>query len=181
MKHFAGLLLLLLAGTTHAYTLDFTNPSVPTTGSAFTLGGLRFQVTPDPAPNPPGYQTDPSNILGICPGCELTITDLGDNFAAGYDAFTLFDIGFSDMLGDYTVRLTVNYSSASKPSENIDILASDGIQNLNLFGIKTLTISNLSGTPTLISHMSVNAIPAPAAVWLFFSALASVGWLRKKR
>lgn len=38
-----------------------------------------------------------------------------------------------------------------------------------------------AGTVAQIDNINVSAVPIPAAVWLFGSALAGLGWLRRKR
>jgi len=125
----AALLLLSFGASAAPMTLDFADPSVPTTGMQFNLGGLKFAVT-EPAPNPPGYQTDSYGNLGVCPGCELTITDLASSLA--YDTFSLESISFLVFPSDYVVRLTVDYGYDHVPDDVFDLTASAGLHTLNL-------------------------------------------------
>jgi len=171
-------LLLFSAGAqADLVTLNFNDPSIPESGNEFNLDGLNFFV--DPVPNPPAYVVDSENQIGFCPDCVVTVTDLGTDFASGYDAFFLQSIEFLTFPSDYTVRLTVDYARESRGTEIIDLLASDGLHTLNLWGIESLTIDSLGTGPTIISSMTVDAIPVPAAVWLFGSALGLLGWVRR--
>lgn len=50
-------------------------------------------------------------------------------------------------------------------------------QNLTLVEFATFSSS---GSPAIIDNIVVSAVPAPAAVWLFGSALAGLAWLRRR-
>jgi len=44
----------------------------------------------------------------------------------------------------------------------------------------TIATSGETGNALVLSSMVVTAVPVPAAVWLFGSALAGLGWMRRK-
>ena len=49
-----------------------------------------------------------------------------------------------------------------------------------LNNLTSITFTNFS-RPVQLDNIVVQAVPVPAAVWLFGSALAGLGWLRRKQ
>jgi len=53
--------------------------------------------------------------------------------------------------------------------------------SINILADNAISIEGFYGPTRNIISGSVSAVPVPAAVWLFGSALAGLGWLRRKR
>ena len=87
---------------------------------------------------------------------------------------TLFDVSVVNNLNQ-TVNFQLNLpdltSSSNDPLTTYD---ANGLFD----SIKSITLYD-SGQP-LLDNFRVAAVPIPAAVWLFGSALAGLGWIRRK-
>lgn len=107
---------------------------------------------------------------------------------------------FSDTIYEYTGAATTiqpnKLLGAAHPIINLgdslldlifstNLTNSGGIVSLEVFpsGKSGERINNLFGVPTprYFVSGSVSAVPVPAAVWLFSSAFACLGWLRREQ
>lgn len=162
----AGAILFAGVGTAHAASIDFDPvnsvatlgdlvPSIDIAGSAFTDGsnGGGIKVTWDPA---------------IVQLSAVTVSDIWD-----FDSVSAID----NILGEVTISVT-NFL-APTATENFAIASLDfltasvGVSPLGL----AITSQWYDGTPAMVSptlgsgSISVQAVPLPAAVWLFGSGM----------
>jgi hypothetical protein len=99
--------------------------------------------------------------------------DPGWNELNGYHAFTVFDLDDSTGLNLSAINVETNITnwSSDRLIFNDDQLwiqlAGDGLRSL--------------GDGYIDLSLTFATVPIPAAVWLFGSALAGLGWLRRKQ
>ena len=104
------------------------------------------------------------------------------------DAFNL--LGFMHAFGgagefDFTISAiladggtVVDVLTVNEVDFQYDTFVDSGLFN----NILSFSVSIAGGTPPLaIDNVMVSAVPVPAAVWLFGSALAGLGWMRRKQ
>ena len=126
---------------------------------------------------------EPIGGIAPCPICTLTISNV-----AG-DPFSLLSLGLWNVelfgTGDAVVTVTGNYAVGGQVS--IDLLLPASIQTDFSFdsawsGLQSATFSAAStGSAVGYDNVVLSAVPIPAAVWLFGSALAGLGWMRRKQ
>ncbi|MBS93700.1 MAG: hypothetical protein CL799_04570 [Chromatiales bacterium] len=102
-----------------------------------------------------------------------------------------FDVGFGVAAPPYERPLTVTgtRADASEISATFDsiggwietISLGPGWDNLVLVDFSIDSTNLFSLDIPGYDNIVVNAVPIPAAVWLFGSALARLGWLRRKQ
>jgi hypothetical protein len=156
--------------------IDLTDPIVTTGNGPFILQGYEFSF--DPIPFEPAY--DNSGFLAtefaFCPGCEMYME------AVNGSAFSLQSLEAYAAWGylDDTLRVTGYFDDGS--SSFADFSMSDSAQNfiLSWSGLTQVKFDNLGDDPTSIPLIRASEVPVPAAVWLFGSALAGLGWFRRK-
>jgi hypothetical protein len=103
-------------------------------------------------------------------------------------AFNLgeFDYAFAGN-GDWSVTLSGVKSGGSNVSLDLTLSEIDGrYSNYSATSLFTNIVSfsiqnNASAPPMALDNIVLTAVPVPAAVWLFGSALAGLGWLRRKQ
>lgn len=158
-----------------ALVLDFDDPSIPDPGeaSSFVTDGFLFDITPDPAPAPPHYIPAPGSGMGFCPGCVITLSQVGGG------AFTVNGFGAQNFPTDYQLSVTALLDGGGSQNEIFDV---NGYLDFDLGweNVTSLTFTNLQNEVSIITYVEVNAVPVPAAVWLFASGLGLLGWMRKR-
>ena len=193
---FVSILLLVSTCTTawaSSITIDFTDPSIPEAADSFITEGYEFSFGPEPNPTPPYYQVL-SPGLAYCAGCEVFIErqdGLSFNFQeldiyayAGAPAGALFDIKGYTSGGD-VLSQSINVDS---PTTTYSIDWNEVVR-VELTGIYCAFSSPEDGVVcgpsnsqiTILNSITVSEVPIPAAVWLFGSALAGLGWIRRKQ
>jgi hypothetical protein len=133
-----------------------------------------------------------SAVFGWCSELSFLLCGQSDLITITQEAGAEFDLLSLDVAAFHTsvagpMVAVGNYAGGG--SITIDLVVSDtswqtylfdaqwtGLSSLELYGDRTLTDSDL-----LIDNVVVNTIPIPAAVWLFGSALAGLGWVRRKQ
>jgi hypothetical protein len=142
------------------------------------LGGFWWGPPDGPAPQ--------TMAIGLNEAGGVTLTQSGD---AVFDLIN-FDLVFGtgpDKGGNFPFTLSAIKSSGEEVSLVIDYaqIASPGYLNYTapvLFtDIVSLTIENSSSTLLSLDNITVSTVPIPAAVWLFGSALAGLGWMRRRK
>jgi len=100
---------------------------------------------------------------------------IGFDYSFNTDSFAPYDINFTALTaGGETINSTVG-------------LPGDWYEHTYLAGgvfndIVSITISGVGTSPQFaINNVVVSAVPVPAAVWLFGSALAGLGWMRRRK
>lgn len=177
MRAFLALALLGLFAATQAsaVTIDFSNPSIPSGGSGddFVTDGYRFSF--DPMPFPDAYYTRSPGIA-YCPGCVLNMESASANTfdVSSFDGWVFAQDAFFDVTGFLDGGGTVSATLASVSSVT-------QTYNLNWTGLTRLSIGNINGSPTVVDSITASQVPVPAAVWLFGSALAGLGWIRRRQ
>ncbi|MGI9318021.1 MAG: VPLPA-CTERM sorting domain-containing protein [bacterium] len=96
--------------------------------------------------------------------------DLLDLIASIGTQYTSMALGYKDGIQVYSQQLTVPFSQFYED------------QTLNFLDVDRVEFTSLGSTPNPfgIDELNVNVVPIPAAVWLFGSALAGLGWMRRK-
>jgi hypothetical protein len=116
------------------------------------------------------------------------VTDEYSNVSLNVSAGTLFDSAYYNLVftgdateawfpesgyipGPLTRTLVLEFSQAlSSAGGSVDLMGTDGYPG------------DFETTPrVLLAGATLSAVPIPAAVWLFGSALAGLGWMRRKR
>ena len=120
----------------------------------------------------------PTQGLFFCPGCTLTLEDISG------DAFRLNQLDYSAPgAGNETISVTGFYEGGGSVTRNL--LISGAVRSFQ-FGIEwdNLTRVVFDGTSNAfangIDNVVLNTVPIPAAAWLFGSALAGLGWMRRR-
>jgi len=178
MKLGIGVLGLLLSGATQAATVTidfeefaegFYDHPLSSQGYSFTSGDDLFVW----------LQTFTDRALFHGPTATMTVA----NEAAVPFALHSFDYR-TGLAGLSSVTITGFYAAGGTISTTLD---ADETFDTYLFdaawaGLDSFVIGATStGTPAGIDNLVVSAIPVPAAVWLFGSALAGLGWLRRRQ
>jgi len=96
----------------------------------------------------------------VTAGNELTLT-------AGYDH------SYGDIIGSQWGNLYISFTTELTDEGGVIAIASGRELRFNDTGDQIIQRTIVSG--------QVSAVPIPAAVWLFVSALAGLGWFRKKQ
>ena len=182
MKYTIALLACLFTATASAGTvlIDFDDfPNGPSDG--LTLSSKGFQFASEAVFIVSGTPSTSDQSLQYCPFCTTTMVN---------DDGLLFDLNafdFSNVFGFAgTVEVTGTYGAGGTVSTTLNI---DGSKNNYVFDSSWTDLSNVVfATPTgaggnyvgSIDNISINVVPIPAAVWLFGSALAGLGWLQRR-
>ena len=176
MKSLIALCLIFAAQAAYSVGIDFEELASGETPTPIVSQGFRFSADDSHfILSSAGFTTQ---ALYFCPWCNLTIEDVsGDNFRLNAFSFdTALDYGNSisitgyyDGGGSITENLTVNFAEQYFEFGN----AWDNLTHVVIDG-NDLSIGNG------IDNIIVNGVPVPAAIWLFGSALAGLGFLRRK-
>jgi hypothetical protein len=182
MKKLFALLALLSSGAVQAapVTIDFeefvaSGPDNPVT-EPFTSKGFEFSVV---GGDDPAFFVElnslPSISFAWCPTCTLTVaTDNGSLFSA--TSVLLLDTGFDP----------IGITGYLEGGGTVQILHVPNALETVIFGtewnnLEKVEFSGTNGLGSVMDNLVVEAVPIPAAVWLFGSALAGLGWLRRRQ
>jgi hypothetical protein len=195
MKHFFTVFLLLASSSAYSanVTLDFEQ-FVGTVGTfesvqAGTALGNGFQINSaidviwlnglGPAPIPDGTAVSIALNSNTGPSIEFGRID-----GQAFDLIS-FQHAFGGS-GDYDFSITATLAGGGLVSDLVSVTEIDSqydtFLNSGLFNnIVNFSVSTDGTTPALaLDNIAVTAVPVPAAVWLFGSALAGLGWMRRK-
>jgi hypothetical protein len=203
MKIYVAILVLLFSGFTNASTLiDFDTVPV---GSAnpLTVDGFQFQATQsayDSSPSIVGLTQEVINQSAGDNALQIGGAGLSGPFgntsyigvtmtAADGGAFSFYGADFSTALfGDPALMDSGIYGQVFGGGSAVDPIGSGDWLNLESvsFSLGAFFLaggSGFSSTTLVLTIDNVNAqvVPLPAAVWLFGSALAGLGWMRRKQ
>jgi hypothetical protein len=155
-------LFLLLATTANAYTIIYSEPGVVTAISDVDIDGVLFNVDFDTIGGFGTYGGDVDYWAG----------DLGSATAA------LNSI--RDILNAESIT-GVNTNSGNEYDIRVDSSLYTGVWAITHGG----GVWNIGSDPLVDSFsliaFSTTAVPIPAAVWLFGSALGGLGWMRRRK
>jgi hypothetical protein len=180
---------LLLLGSSAAYSASFTidfeelAPGPGAIPAPYFTDGFRF--------SPAGSQdffanaeADGIGTLAYCPDCVLTmeLTDM-----SSFDLFSFdYAAGGSGLLTNLTV--TGNLAAGGTIQTIFNDVANITVMETYLLdsawsGLQSVTFSadQEPGFGNWVDNIVVATVPVPAAVWLFGSALAGLGWMRRKQ
>jgi hypothetical protein len=166
-------------------TLEFTSDVEEGANNTFTTQGYFFGGDPGVAWDPDGFFLGPDGLPGTmnyCPGCEAVMTTVS---GAAFNLYSLdIKVPLPEPANDY-LTITGNYQAGGQITANIAISASwaeiffdPAWSNLSSVEFGATLGTGLDGV--VIDNITVSAVPIPAAVWLFGSALAGLGWMRRK-
>jgi hypothetical protein len=181
MRHALGAILLLVVGSAQAAVIDFQSLESPTSMTAIST------YTED------GYTFDPNGgtfaVWGTSDGNYAGSTalihddDLGITTLTGPGAFNLTSVDLSEAFAvGGVVSVTFERDGGHSQVFNLD----------GTFGFETFFFdAGFNGTSSLswsqeadfyqLDNLAVNAVPIPAAVWLFGSALGALGWVFRRK
>ena len=169
-KLFATAGLLLLATTANAATLVYSSPGVVTGIAALDVGGAFYDVD---------FGVDQIPQFQTFGGDEVFWTTVGDAQVAAAAVATALS-GESSVNNDHSASFTINYEGSSFGARNVLYEFAVTTWEETFSDVNNLTMLNFYNGTTAHTAWSVAAVPVPAAVWLFGSALAGLGWLRRK-
>jgi len=98
----------------------------------------------------------------------------------------LFDLASVDLSSWYDTTLTVTgyYAAGGTVTTSFFNIGSVFLTTVNFdsswTGLEKVAFDS-AGSPGIIDNITVQAVPIPAAVWLFGSALAGLGWMRRRQ
>jgi hypothetical protein len=192
-----GIMSLLLSAPTLAETVvaDFNSLSsvLPLPG-VFVTQGVTFEID-DSAANGPiilrdNFAGGDGNELAMCGYCEINYVSfymetgnsfkldsflLGSQYAAEGVSITGSVVGHLDSGGTVTQDIYVAAGAAHVISFDTAWI---GLSSVDL-AINPLTNGGFDAIS--IDNVTLQAVPIPAAVWLFGSGLGLLGWVRRKR
>ena len=186
MRHCFAVILCLLTAQVSAYTIDFEEFAPgETAGPVTPLVSGEYEIRAD-------YQCDtPPVNCGAQVTAGNTFSVFGDQYF--FDIYAEFDISRSDggvfavhsmdlLLDTGVGRLTGTTAGGASITGTLADLGQGDWLNLVSFGYYS---SNPGGTPIPaiieVDNIILEAVPIPASVWLFGSALAGLGWLRRRQ
>jgi len=176
-------LLLVCANAVSAATIDFeefapmvypsTYPSLQTKGFELLSGG-GLGVHPD------GYAGYNTQYMAYCGTCTTTLqSQTGNTF--NLESIDLFLAGVSSARD---VLITGYYAGGGSIAVNLSV--DQAVLNHQFDSAWSNLDQVVFGTASDsvffhgVDNISVSAVPVPAAAWLFGSALAGLGWIRRK-
>jgi hypothetical protein len=188
MRSIFGIAVLVLAGNVHAaiVTLDFEDLALgtsPAISNGFIVDGFSGGLEPVPA----GFVDDRGAgnhaVFGVVGGGpEFGFTNLSLR-ATDDSPFALyqFDFGGTGTAGLYTVTGHTTsgaditwFTGDPSPFGSGDWLS---LEFVSFYGIDPVGF----GGALWVDNIQVQAVPVPAAVWLFGSGLGLLGWIRRRK
>ena len=180
---FSTILILSSAANASVVTLDFENLAEGSTeGSSVTEDG--FTVATDAiyfiAVNDGSNQT-----LNLLSGNSYFISE---NNGQSFDLLSLdtqeWHVGGYD--GSNPTRIIGNYAAGGQIEMTLPVpgsLAGLDTANFNAAwsGLSSLEIQAGGNNGFYLDNVAMSVVPVPAAAWLFGSALAGLGWIRRKQ
>jgi hypothetical protein len=110
-----------------------------------------------------------------CTGISMVATDYESEFDLyGFEANYFpspYDLTVTGYYGDGNLLFT----------ETFRIDSSRKLIEFTASGLTRLDFTSANSPAIILNSVSVSAIPVPASVWLFGSALTGLGWLRRKQ
>jgi hypothetical protein len=172
MRFVIALLCIFSAASAQAIPLEWTLDNVVFSDGGTASGSFFYDAD----------TSSYSNInLATTTGSVLTGTTY--QYGSAYNAFSvrLTEVNSPDLSGEQAWLMAfgegeLGFTELSNAGGTVPIhilYGSEGVCTYSACGEVTQFRSTVSG--------SVSAVPIPAAVWLFGSALAGLGWMRRKR
>jgi hypothetical protein len=169
MRHALAVMLLLAVGSVQASTIVYSSPGIVTGIAGLDIGGTLYNVD---------FETGAYSTFG---GVEEFWTSIPE-------ASLAVDL-INDVLNAGVVRVLNNdsqYFLTYNPS--FSVLAGDGnidwgVNALPLDFVDVLWVAGVAGAEPSFhgARTAWSVVPIPAAVWLFGSALAGLGWFRRRQ
>ncbi len=160
MRHALGVILLFVLGSAQAATVVYSSPGVVTGIGGLDIGGTLYNVD---------FDTDFD--------AYATFGGVEDFWALQVEALVAAE-AINDVLNTHVLADFVDNTFGNVYQVNYggDLLAQ---QNIAALGSWVLGSSVSPQAGEITTAWSV--VPIPAAVWLFGSALAGLGWLRRRQ
>jgi hypothetical protein len=191
MRYALGVILLLVVGSSQAapVTIDFEEFVFPedtlTLVESLESKSYTFQaIAPGANFATLGFPVG-NNVVGTCsggPSCGLTLThSINPTFSIQSFDYYVNDISLGDCCIPY-LEITGYLEGGGELSQ---LLYWTGATQLSTHYFSSewsnLVAFEATGTSGAYDNFVVTSVPVPAAVWLFGSALAGLGWLRRNR
>jgi hypothetical protein len=187
----------LVSLTSNATVVDFEDNAAGVVGAPYDVISQGFffdfvENSPDePVIAGSGSAPNGTSMYALCGHCNATSEF--EFFDQAGDVFSLssFEVGvWGPALGqEYDLFITGSLSGGGSVVKNVSGITS--LQTIsfdtNLWSdldsvyIVTTNINNDSISSSVYDNFNVNVVPIPAAVWLFGSALAGLGWMRRRK
>jgi hypothetical protein len=114
----------------------------------------------------------------------LTSWDESDNTPGDFVSATSLEIKGYDNLGNVIASLSIEPPRDASPSAWVNLVFDNSwsaIHTLEITEQQTHSQWGVEAIPVSLDNFSATVVPIPAAVWLFGSALAGLGWMRRKQ
>jgi len=200
MRHLIYASLALFAGSAQAVpvVIDFEEftPDVainPPSGDAVSKGFFLDYLDEGLAGNPvvlnAASSPNGTQVYMNCPNC-VPVEQIDVSVASGgvFDIFSI-DVGAANVSGSFDFAFTGFLSGGGTVSTST--INASAMQTVNFnsswSGLDSFRIeispNTVAGpfTGSIIDNISVEVVPIPAAIWLFGSGLAGLGFLRRRR
>jgi hypothetical protein len=170
---------LILFGTVTAnaetVTVDFNEFPTVFGESSFDSKGFRF--TSD------GSIVSLGNFLGSTRGTSLAMLGGNDMALLGDGTFSLESFVMTRLLGAVgDVVVIGNFKSGGQISTTLSFPSTFNFEFGETWqGLTSVEFNSANNSLFYIDDIVTNVVPIPAAAWLFGSALAGLGWLRRKQ
>jgi hypothetical protein len=183
MRTIFALTLSLFSLSVHAapVVLTFEDAVVRGSPGPETISYRGYSLSSEEAFATPTISPDPA--LLFCPGCSVTVREENDN------PFSLSSFDFISAGGTPTFTLTGGYAGGGTITEEFFFTAGTWDSNWEntVLGSGWTNLEYVvfdvyidDGFVSGLDNVALNAVPVPAAVWLFGSALAGLGWMRRR-
>jgi hypothetical protein len=178
----------LCVSTAHAVTIDFEEADLDL-GISTEFGDIGpvtskgFQIEFD---CPTG--TDPACGSFLTGGTDPTQLSWGPSgpivlSAINQNNFDLFSVDLGTWGPGYELTIVGHLAAGGEVQYDLISLGDYQVTNVvldaswqNLSSVEFISVDN----PGIIDNINVSQVPVPAAAWLFGSALAGLGWFRRK-
>ncbi len=169
MRHALVVFILLVSTAANAYTIVESSPGVVTGIGGLDIGGVLYNVD---------FQTDVYSTFG---GVEDFWSSAADVDTAVGAIVTVMNSEGIAALNNGNTGIPAVFFSVSHPS-----VSGDGQRGLLTDGVWQVLgcCDNLANVKAFLGTTGLTAwsvVPLPAAVWLFGSGLALLGWLRRRQ
>jgi hypothetical protein len=143
----------------------------------FSFGNLDLTDWLSPGAASAGYEIYTDDGAGT----PLEFSYDGDLWATGTVAFLRTDVVDSSGINATAVLSATLLSAGVEDAFFNEIMLLTGGTGVIELNASSFTPVDANGLFTSVTTLELTAVPVPAAVWLFGSALAGLGWMRRRK